>query len=460
MPNNRILLASPCYGKVDPEILDDWMRFAYHCGRRLTDYEFFIGIKTKSEQFRARNMIVEGAQQHNCDWILMLDDDMVIDCNERGHEAYDFLKKLLSHDKDICGALYYQRGGECSPVLMAKLGEKGYRFLRDDEITHGLQKVDVAGGGCLLVKTRVFDRITYPYFAPEYEFGTDVQLCRKATEKGFEVWADTSIELGHLLNEKAVVTNRNRHQFKRETTHLGGSKTTFVVADTYQRLANDALEYTGHESIDAMYHSAADFLNHRKESGLSDAEWYRQFPKERVARQVWFNTENSAKKLMTQYIIGAIAHHRPLRILDFGCGIGIPAFALAEKGHKITAMDIRGTGTLDFLRWRANKHGVPIEVVESEGGVPELKGEYDAIIAMDVLEHIPEWQQVLERFAFHLREDGMLFANNAILDDMTQPEHYELRPKEFIKACAETSLMPFTQISYSKKVGEGLLVCQ
>ena len=449
--NNRVLLASPCYGKVDPEILEDWMRLAYHCGRRMPDYEFFIGIKTKSEQFRARNMIVEGAQQHNCDWILMLDDDMVIDALNEGHEAYRIIEKLLSHDKDICGVLYYQRGGECAPVLMAKLGEKGYRFLRDDEITHDLQRVDVAGGGCLLIKTRVFDRIAFPYFEPEHQYGTDVQLCRKAAEKGFEVWADTSIELGHLRNEKALVTSRNKHQFQRETQHVGGGKTSFVASDVYNRLLVDVLEYTKYESREDAYHHAEVFLKLRRESTLSDAEWYREFPRERVARQLWFNTENSVKKMMTQYIIGAIAHHQPLRILDFGCGIGIPAFTLAEKGHNVTALDVRGTGTLEFLKWRAAKHGANITFIESEGGVPKLKEHYDVIIAMDCLEHFPNWPDVLAVLSKHLREDGLLFSNNAVMDDMTQPEHYECHPRDFIKACVDCSLMPFTQISYTKK---------
>lgn len=450
MLNNRILLASPCYGKVDPEILDDWMRFAYHCGRRLTEYEFFIGIKSKAEQFRARNLIVEGAQQHNCDRILMLDDDMVMDWQDRGHESFDFLRKLLSHDKDVCGVLYYQRGGECAPVLMTKLGEKGYRFLRDDEIENGLQLVDVAGGGCLLIKTRIFDRIAFPYFAPEHEFGTDVQLCQKAAEKGFEIWADTSIELGHLRNEKTIVSSQNRHQFQAGHDSLGGVKTTFVAADLYSRLIADAVEHTGRSSVDEMAHDANTFMELRKESNLPDPDWYREFPMERVCRQIWFNTENSTKKLMTQYILGAIAHHKPLRILDFGCGIGIPAFALAEKGHHVTAMDIRGTGTLDFLRKRSVKHGVRLDIVESEGGIPEIAGMFDVIIAMDCLEHIPEWRKVLSVLSDHLKPQGVLFSNNAILDDMTQPEHYELHPKDFIAACVGVDLMPFTQISYIK----------
>ena len=49
----------------------------------MPDYDFELGIKTKSEQFRARNAIVEGAIGRGCDWILMIDDDMIINIEQK-----------------------------------------------------------------------------------------------------------------------------------------------------------------------------------------------------------------------------------------------------------------------------------------------------------------------------------------------------------------------------------------
>ena len=381
----------------------------------------------------------------------MLDDDMVIDCRDEGREAYSFLEKLIAHDKDICGVLYYQRGQECEPVLMKRLNEKGYRFLHDDEILHALQEADVAGGGCLLIKTKVFDRIPFPYFSPEHQYGTDVQLCRQAQEKGFTVWADTSIELGHIRNEKTIVTSRNRHQFQDAAAQQGnaGIKRTFIASELYESLIQDAAEYTG-LARELLFGNESGFMAMRKESALSDADWYREFPVDRVRRQVWFNTEGSQKKHMTQFVLSMIPHAPPRRILDFGCGIGITAFALAEKGHQVTAMDIRGTGTLEFLKWRISKYNAPMTILESEGGVPKINGLFDAIIATDCLEHIAEWKQTVHALAEHLTPGGVLFANNAAMYDMTQPEHYDVHPVEFIKTCVDAGLLPQTQISYLK----------
>lgn len=458
----RVFIGVPCYAEVAPEVLDDWTRFFYHLGRRLPQYEFFSGIVTKREQFRARNSIVEAAQSVNADYLLMLDDDMVINpwITSGPSDDYDLIEKLLAHQKDIIGALYYQRTGECAPVLMVKAGEKGYRFLRDDELTHGLQQVDVAGGGCLLVKMSVFDRLTYPYFEPEFKYGTDVQLCRAAAEKGFTVWADTSIEVGHVRDQRVVMTSRNKHQFQMTDVLSGDVKKSLITTDIYTRLLQDACEWTGYQDAQEMRVYAQTFLDGHtawKRDGGSDHDWYRQFPKERVCRQIWFNTESGHKRQMTEFILSAIDHHQPLDILDFGCGIGIPAFTLAEKGHRVTACDLEGTGTFEFLQWRVKTHRLTMTFHASRGDVPHLgDAQFDVIIAMDCLEHIANWKLTLRELASHLKPGGALFANNAILEDVTHPEHYALYPKDFVPACVELDLMPMNAILYVKRAPQAV----
>lgn len=451
-----VVIGAPCYGAVQPEVLEDWMRFAYHCGRRMPDFDFATAIRTKTEQFRSRNSIVDAAMQANADYLLMIDDDMIINpwLTTGPTDEYGFLAKLLAHDKDICGVLYYQRTGGCLPVLMTQVASGGYRFLHEDEITHGLQRVDVAGGGCLLIKMRVFDRLQPPYFRPEFEYGTDIQLCQAAKAKGFEVWADTAIEFGHLRQEQTILTSRNRNQFVFGDGLPGEVRKQFVTADVYDRLLADVAAYLQCETFTEALrrYDAQTFLHQKDASGLSDPDWYRTFPQERVARQAWFNVQNASKKAMTEFILHSVDHTHTYDVLDFGCGIGIPAFTLAEKGHRVTACDIRGTGTLEFLKWRAAKHGVPLTLHESAGGAPHLGGaHFDVIIAMDTLEHIVDWRLVLREFAERLTPGGVFFCNNGILNDTEHPEHYALTNKDFLSACLEHGLMPVNQITFVKR---------
>ena len=450
----RICIGVPCYGQVAPEVLQDWCRWLYHCGRRLTQYDFLLAIKTKTEQFRARNAIVEAAMQGNADYLLMLDDDMILDVDDTSqvNTAYDLIDRLVQHQKDVCGVLYFQRGGECRPVLMEENQPGKYRFLRDDEITHGLQRVDVAGGGCLLIDMKVFNRIDQPWFAPEHLLGTDIQLCAAAKAKGFEVWADTSIELGHLKSERSLVTSRTRHQHQMADTVPGDVQQQFVASDIYATLEADATEYTGWTKQE-MDDRSGWFMREWKDRTGSLLDWYQQFPKDRVARQVWFNS-TPQKRAMTQFLLSQVNPKTSLRILDFGCGIGIPAFALAQQGHRVTACDLSGTGTFEFLQWRAKQHKVDMTFYESDGGIPHLGGaQFDLIIAMDCLEHIPEWKATLRYLSDRLTPNGVLFANNAILDDPNHPEHIDLIPEDFVAACAQLGLMPTgNQIMYVKRV--------
>lgn len=457
-----IVIGVPCYSMVAPELLEDWMRWAFYLGRRMPDYDFQIAIVTKSEQFRARNSIVGEAVRMDAAYLLMIDDDMIINhwqtfgTLEAGDSAYAFLEKLIAADKDICGVLYYQRTAGCHAVLMqGHPDHKGYRFLRDDEIQHRLQDVDVAGGGCLLIKGRVFNRLPMPFFKPEFEYGTDVQICREAKALGFSIAADTSIELGHLKDERVVITSRNRMQHALDDSVPGEVKRAFDSEALYAELLADACEFTGFSGIEEMSERGQAFMTavNRRQAGGTDADWYRLYGKDRIARQVWFNTLSPHKRSMTESILASVNHANELRVLDFGCGIGIPAFYLAQRGHRVTALDLAGTGTLEFLQWRTASAGVRMDIRESQGGLPVLgvDDQFDIIVAMDAIEHVEQWRELVPLLTRHLTPNGVLFANNSILDDEKHPEHYPINGAEFVEVCLKAGLLPVNQITYEKR---------
>lgn len=198
------------------------MRWSFWLGRRMPEFDFFLCVRGKKEQFRARNNIVESSLRVGCDYTFMLDDDQIIDIDNTMPPTarYDFLRKLVKHMEDdptrgIVGALYYQRDNQdCWPVIMQAKGE-GYFFLTHAEISGQLQKVDVTGGGAMLINNKVFDRVLIHAFEPEFEYGTDIQICKKVAQEGFSVWCDTSIELGHTRMEKEIVTSRSIARLKK-----------------------------------------------------------------------------------------------------------------------------------------------------------------------------------------------------------------------------------------------------
>ena len=67
--------------------------------------------------------------------------------------------------------------------------------------------VDYTGFGWVLIKKGVFENLEYPWFAPKMQVfesgavqdmcGEDVSFCLDAKEKGFEIWCDPHIRVGH-----------------------------------------------------------------------------------------------------------------------------------------------------------------------------------------------------------------------------------------------------------------------
>jgi ubiquinone/menaquinone biosynthesis C-methylase UbiE len=80
--------------------------------------------------------------------------------------------------------------------------------------------------------------------------------------------------------------------------------------------------------------------------------------------------------------------YKPKNILDFGGGVGFNALLLAHAGFDVTLADL-DSSTLKFAQFRAQRHGIPLKLWRSdvEPAPPDIK--YDAIIVLDVLEHLP-----------------------------------------------------------------------
>ena len=88
-----------------------------------------------------------------------------------------------------------------------------FQFLtaKDIEGKGELLEVNYTGMGFMLVKNRVFESLTYPWFRPiEKRIGDsldftmeDVGFCLRAKEKGYKIFVDPQIIVGH--EKKTVI---------------------------------------------------------------------------------------------------------------------------------------------------------------------------------------------------------------------------------------------------------------
>ncbi|MCB0997666.1 MAG: methyltransferase domain-containing protein [Acidimicrobiales bacterium] len=95
----------------------------------------------------------------------------------------------------------------------------------------------------------------------------------------------------------------------------------------------------------------------------------------------------------------------PMRVLDVGCGPGWLAEALMAQGHHVTGVDLaEDPGARDRMH-----HFVQADL---ERGLPdEVGGDFDVVLAADVIEHVRTPQQLLQQMADRLKPGGTVIAS-------------------------------------------------
>ncbi len=145
-------------------------------------------------------------------------------------------------------------------------------------------------------------------------------------------------------------------------------------------------------------------------------------------------------------------------VLDIGCGGGFLTNKLAKAGHQVTGVDLsfpsleiakKQDATASVAYYEADAYSLPFE-----------ENEFDAVCAMDLLEHVKEPWRVIEEAARVLRPGGLFFFhtfNRTALSyivaikgvewfvrNVPQAMHlhrYFIKPKELNRYCSEVGLV-------------------
>lgn len=196
----KILIAVPTYETITPDTFKSI--YGLDQGGHWCVFDFVRGYDCAT----ARNNIAQQSMDENADYVLMVDNDVVI--------PPDALVNMLEDPKEVCLGYYPHRNAfniYDGATSVCKLGEYNYtdQFTSAELIAlreQGTHKLEIHGGGmgCALIRTDLFRRFEYPWFDwVNYKdrgvLSEDLYFCELCKEAGVPVYTDTRVGCGHLF---------------------------------------------------------------------------------------------------------------------------------------------------------------------------------------------------------------------------------------------------------------------
>jgi 2-polyprenyl-3-methyl-5-hydroxy-6-metoxy-1,4-benzoquinol methylase len=172
--------------------------------------------------------------------------------------------------------------------------------------------------------------------------------------------------------------------------------------------------------------------------------YYASRGKEQLARQALFHTAPHCREEM-EFIFSAVNTKAEGYGCEYGCGSAPVSFELALRGHRMDFVDIDGAGAYEFTKWRAKKRAL-----EERCGWA-LAGPYDYVLMLDSIEHMPQWQEVLEKVVASLKPDGALITNFFRNQDYDNPEHVNMDKPAVRAFLTERGVYPLNEMIWLKR---------
>jgi len=164
----------------------------------------------------ARNRCAQKALDCGADYVLMVDNDVVL--------PKDALTLMLEDPEPICLGYYAHRGNDnlyngrtCLCKLKDGDGNPYYHYPLESEYTaaemeamkaKGVRKFQIHGGGmgCALIATEVFRKVPYPWYdwvnygdKNRGMLSEDLYFCELARCSEYKIMGDARVACGHLL---------------------------------------------------------------------------------------------------------------------------------------------------------------------------------------------------------------------------------------------------------------------
>lgn len=196
----------------------------------------YIGVTERSLVDTARNVLTREFLKTPSEWAFWMDADMVLPKDT----IIQLLKTAKAKDAKMVTGVYYQRGRKHWPVCWVRESktENGKDVLHENADEYDANEflgmyampgpeakepfeANTAGFGCCLIHRSVFETLDDPWFKfIDGKCSEDFYFFVTAKKKGFKLWADPSLRLGHIGSPKVVYREDCYEKMKEHKTQI------------------------------------------------------------------------------------------------------------------------------------------------------------------------------------------------------------------------------------------------
>lgn len=160
---------------VDHDVYSNHCQFWYRLGRQYPNYRFILNHPHRMSIDRMRNMTAKIAIDHNADYLMFIDDDVIV--------PLDAVDRLIAANADIAAGHTIIRGYPFNNMFFKKRDDGNLTYDNEPFINErGLIDCEAVGFSCVLIKTSLLRKVPSPWFITGSHNTEDVYFCLKARQ--------------------------------------------------------------------------------------------------------------------------------------------------------------------------------------------------------------------------------------------------------------------------------------
>ena len=208
----KTLIGVNCLQNIDSKVYSSHCQFWFRTKQHYPEDQFFFYTPNRMSIDRMRNEAAKIAMEAECDYLMFIDDDVIV------HP--DTFKSLYECNLDIVMAHTYIRGYPYPPMAF-KFNDNGelpyFKNYKDFIDSSGIYACDAVGFSCVLIKTWLFKTIPPPYFITGSANTEDIYFCLKAKDvigESVTIGVDTKVPTAHRV-DNYYITEENVERLRR-----------------------------------------------------------------------------------------------------------------------------------------------------------------------------------------------------------------------------------------------------